>query len=541
METFESFLNEQSEKTSLSVMFLGDIMNHEIQLDRAWNGTKHDYMDFFKHIKEELKSVDFCVGNLETVFGGKPYAGIPPESGHDAWRFSSPDELSHALANSGINCLVTANNHSADCSADGVERTIDVLDRYGIKHTGTFKDGEDITPLILEKNGVKLAILNYTYGVENRVFPNPHTVNFIGDESDIPDTKPHPKNINFKRIGSDIIQAKSVADKVVVFFHWGDQYKIEPNENQVSLKEFCFIKGADIVIGAHPHVVQPSFWDKKNDTYVAYSLGNFMGYQSQSKTSKGMVVKINISRDKIESVEENLVTTRLYPINLTPYMEYVNKFSQAVKDTHVKNKIGDIDVFFPIKETNKPTKLITSGVQGDEPAGPIALLKWVQSNKSPSNIIFIPILSQESYVNKTHFDNSGLNVNHKIPYDPSYEIKELINPLLIKKMSSGGFLSCQEDPNRDASYIMVWKNNNELIKSFLEILEDNFKIRVDSDNGVRTSDVIKELDTLGNYCAKLGAPFSITTETPVINTSINKRVDAQVSMIAKFVEYDGTV
>ena len=300
-------------------------------------------------------------------------------------------------------------------------------------------------------------------------------------------------------------------------------------------------KGADIVIGAHPHVVQPSFWDKKDDTYVAYSLGNFMGYQSQPKTSKGMVVKINISRDKIESVEENLVTTRLYPINLTPYMEYVNKFSQAVKDTHVKNKIGDIDVFFPIKETNKPTKLITSGLQGDEPAGPIALLKWVQSNKSPSNIIFIPILSQESYVNKTHFDNSGLNVNHKIPYDPSYEIKELINPLLIKKMSSGGFLSCQEDPNRDASYIMVWKNNNELIKSFLEILEDNFKIRVDSDNGVRTSDVIKELDTLGNYCAKLGAPFSIATETPVINTNINKRVDAQVSMITKFVEYNGTV
>ena len=85
------------------------------------------------------------------MFGGKPYVGIPPEFGHDAWRFSSPDELAYALANSGINCLVTANNHSADCSADGVERTIDILDRYGIKHTGTFKDGEDISPLILEK------------------------------------------------------------------------------------------------------------------------------------------------------------------------------------------------------------------------------------------------------------------------------------------------------------------------------------------------------------------------------------------------------
>ena len=532
MENFKSFLNEQSEKTSLSVMFIGDIMNHQKQMDEAWNGTDYDYIKFFKDIKKELKSVDFCIGNLETVFGGKPYSGTPP--------FNSPDKLAYALINSGINCLVTANNHSADRSSQGIVRTIDVLDNYGIKHTGTFKDGENVEPLILKKNGVKLAILNYTWGIEE-IYPKPHIVNFIGDPPDISGNPIHPENINYKKIGMDIVQAKSVADKVVVFFHWGDQYKLSPNKNQVSLKKFCFIKGADIVIGAHPHVVQPSYWDKSNDTYVAYSLGNFVAYQSESNTSRGLVVKMDISKNKIESVEENLVTTRLYPISLDPYMEYMNKFSKAIKDTHVKNKIGEVDVFLPRVETNKPTKLITSGVQGDEPAGPIALLKWVQSNKSPSNIIFIPILSQESYVNKTHFDNSGLNVNHKIPYDPSYEIKELINPLLIKKMSSGGFLSCQEDPNRDASYIMAWKNNNELIKSFLEILEDNFKIRVDSDNGVRTSDVIEELDTLGNYCAKLGAPFSITTETPVINTSINKRVDAQVLMITKFVEYNGKI
>ena len=74
-------------------MFIGDIMQHEMQLKKAWNGEEYDYKKFFKYIKKDLKSVDFCVGNLETVFGGKPYAGIPPESGHDAWRFSSPDEL----------------------------------------------------------------------------------------------------------------------------------------------------------------------------------------------------------------------------------------------------------------------------------------------------------------------------------------------------------------------------------------------------------------------------------------------------------------
>ena len=224
-----------------------------------------------------------------------------------------------------------------------------------------------------------------------------------------------------------------------------------------------------------------------------------------------------------------------------PYRDYIIKFSKVVKDTHVKNNFGKVDVFIPKQETNQQNKLITSGLQGDEPAGPMALLKWVQSNNTPSNIFFIPIVSAESYLNKTHFDNSGKNVNLGIPNDPSYEIKELINPTLLQKMSSGGYLSCQEDPDRDDSYLIIWKHNEKLVQDFLEILEDNFKIR-NSDKQILGPGLlgsnIKDNTTIGNYCAKLGAPVSITTETPIINTSITKRIDAQVSMITKFVEYD---
>ena len=224
------------------------------------------------------------------------------------------------------------------------------------------------------------------------------------------------------------------------------------------------------------------------------------------------------------------------------YRDYIIKFSLAVKDTHVKNNFGEVDVFIPKQETNQKNKLITSGLQGDEPAGPMALLKWVQSNKEASNIFFIPILSAESYINKTHFDNSGKNVNLQIPNNPAYEIKELLNSNQLQKMSSGGYLSCQEDSNRDESYLIVWKHNEKLVQDFLEILGDNFKIRNNSKlvlgPGVFGAN-IKDNTTLGNYCAKLGAPVSITIETPVINTTIAKRVDAQVSMITKFVEYDG--
>jgi hypothetical protein len=215
-----------------------------------------------------------------------------------------------------------------------------------------------------------------------------------------------------------------------------------------------------------------------------------------------------------------------------PYKNYMVKFSLAVKDTHIKNNFGPVDVFVPRQETNQPNKLITSGLQGDEPAGPLALLEWVKSNEAPSNVFFIPIVSTESYLNKTHFDNSGKNVNLGIPDDPAYEVKDLINPTLLQKMSFGGFLSCQEDFNKDESYLIIWKHNEKLVQDFLEILKDNFKIYGD---GMLGSNIDNNA-TIGNYCAKLGAPFSITIETPVINTSITKRVDAQVSMITKFVE-----
>ena len=219
------------------------------------------------------------------------------------------------------------------------------------------------------------------------------------------------------------------------------------------------------------------------------------------------------------------------------YQNYISKFYSFIKDTHNKKKIGAVDVFYPKQKSKQPNRLITSGIQGDEPAGPISLLEWVEVNKVPSNIFIIPIVSAESYLNKTHFDDSGKNVNLNIPNNPADEIKELINSALLQSISAGGYLSCQEDPKRDAGYLLVWKDNKELVQNFLETIKSNFKLHGD---GVLDF-TINDNETLGNYCAKLGAPFSITTETPVINTSINKRVDAQVSMIAKFVEYNGTV
>jgi hypothetical protein len=225
---------------------------------------------------------------------------------------------------------------------------------------------------------------------------------------------------------------------------------------------------------------------------------------------------------------------RLHEAIELSYEQFIDEFYQAVKETHTKTYVGRIVVFIPKSSNYKSGKLITSGVQGDEPAGPKALLKWVKANKVPFNIYFIPILSPESYSNKTHFDDSGKNVNLEIPQNPSREISNLIqSDGFLKIMSKGGYLSCQEDPKRDVAYLLVWKNNKVLASRFLKILGDNFKLQ--TGNGIRIGSEIEDNTTLGAYCAELGAPFSITIETPVKNTDLGKRIDTQVKMIDKFI------
>jgi len=222
----------------------------------------------------------------------------------------------------------------------------------------------------------------------------------------------------------------------------------------------------------------------------------------------------------------------------TPYTKYIESFYQAVKDTHNVLLVGNLKVFTP--KTGypgyEPGKLITSGVQGDEPAGPVALLKWVRTNPMPPNLYFIPICSPESYVNKTHFDDAGRNVNLEIPNNPSVEIHHLVHASnnLLPVMCAEGYLSCQEDPKRDVAYLLVWKNHEVLVRKMLDILGKDFQL-MDGD-GVNIGGTINDNTTLGAYCVELGASFGLTIETPVENATLAKRVNAQIQLISEFVK-----
>ena len=178
-------------------------------------------------------------------------------------RFSSPKELAVTCKNSGIDVLVTSNNHTCDRGKKGVIKTLDILDSLNIKHTGSFRDSSEFKKnnlLVLEKNNIKVGLLNYTFSTNGMPIPYPTIVNKIDTISMLEDIKKSKKqNI----------------DKLIVFIHWGPEYQLTPSNNQKKIANFLFKNGVDIIIGAQPHVLQKMEYhdnfDAENGQLIAYS------------------------------------------------------------------------------------------------------------------------------------------------------------------------------------------------------------------------------------------------------------------------------
>jgi len=294
----------------LSLLFMGDIMGHDEQIWSAEDRETHtyNYDDVFKYIKPVITEADIAIGNLEVTLGGPPYKGYPA--------FSSPAALAVSCKNAGIDCLVTANNHSADRGKKGIINTILRLDSIGIPHTGTFIDSvsrQRLSPLIIEKNGISLALLNYTYGTNGIKVPAPVIVNMLDREL----------------ITKDILKAREMKpDMIVLFLHWGNEYDTIPSKSQTDLAEYLFSEGVDLIIGSHPHVIQKMALSKKSaegkDRLIAYSLGNFVSNQRKSKTDGGTMIRVEIEkRDDIISVQNaEYILTWVY----TPIERYRKRF-----------------------------------------------------------------------------------------------------------------------------------------------------------------------------------------------------------------------
>ena len=268
---------------SLTFIFIGDIMGHGGQIEAAYDAqTKsYNYDAVFEKIEPIMNRGDIAIANLEVTLAGPPYSGYP--------QFSSPDALPVSCKKNGINVLVTANNHSCDRRKNGIIRTLDVLDSLQIPHTGTFRnpiERKHHNLLILEKNNIRVGVLNYTYGTNGLKATKPTSVNYI-------DT------LVMRR---DIEQSiKENLDQLIVITHWGLEYQTSPNSYQKKITQFLFRNGADMVIGGHPHVIQKAQWKKDKNQLVAYSLGNFVSNQASVNTDGGMVLEVSLVKNKGET------------------------------------------------------------------------------------------------------------------------------------------------------------------------------------------------------------------------------------------------
>lgn len=275
------------EDKHISMSVIGDIMCHNSQYTDAYvaSSDTYDFSYVFEDIKQYIEPADIAIGNIETTFAGKErgYSNYPT--------FNSPEQLATNLKDLGIDVLCTANNHSLDKGYSGLTSTLKFLDDAGISHMGTYDSAESQNEILIKDvNGIKIAFLAYTYGTNGIPVPknNPYCINLID------------KDLILKHLE---LAKEQEPDLICVNMHWGLEYKTKQNSEQEELADFLFTNGVDIILGSHPHVLQPM--EKKTitledgstkDCFVIYSLGNFISGQNQDNTRNSVILNIECTK-----------------------------------------------------------------------------------------------------------------------------------------------------------------------------------------------------------------------------------------------------
>ena len=299
------------------LMVAGDVMSHmPLTRDTYVESTGgYDYGHVLREAASQLEAADYAVANLETVLAGGPkYSGFP--------RFNSPDGLAYSIREAGIDLLSTANNHSRDQGLSGIFRTLDVLDDAGLAHVGTYRSQEERDENsgihVADVGGISVAFLSYTYGLNGLRLPEDsmYAVNIFN--LDYYTTLENP---DYESLRRDMEAARALdTDLIAVIIHWGVEYKNEPSIHQKKVADFLISEGADLVLGGHPHVLQPYETvtaegrdGQERQGFVCWSLGNFISNQLEPETKTTAVLDLELTKDP----ETGL--TSLTDVRYTPY------------------------------------------------------------------------------------------------------------------------------------------------------------------------------------------------------------------------------
>lgn len=325
--------------SSVSLVAVGDNLIHNtlISAGEQEDGSL-DYSSFYENIKNDISSADIAVINQETILGGSEfeYTGYPV--------FNSPWEIGTAAIDAGFDIFTCATNHSLDKGYAGIEQECAFFDQHPeVVHVGTNDSEEDYNSIIYyEKNSIRFAILNYAYGTNGIPIPesSPWCVNMMDKE----------------KITADVNAAKQNADVIIVFPHWGTENSTSVSDYQREYVQLFSDLGVDIVIGTHPHVLQPVEWVENETTgkkmLVYYSLGNFISHQTSLNQLCGGMAEIKIEK---KNGEISITSAKLVPVvcwykssgDKYKFSVYkLSDYTDSIADSHAQRSNGATPGYF---------------------------------------------------------------------------------------------------------------------------------------------------------------------------------------------------
>ncbi|MCM1543735.1 MAG: CapA family protein [Ruminococcus sp.] len=287
----------------------GDVLIHVPIFNAAYSSdTKtYDFSSIFTYSESEIKDCDYFVANLETTLGGtengRKYSGYPT--------FNSPDEITSALKDSGVDCLLTANNHCYDTSSSGVMRTQQIVAQAGFDYIGTRTAETEKKYLVKEVNDIKFGMVCYTYETETKQATRKALNGILVSEESAPLINSFDYT-NLDKFYTEMeeqikLMKNAGAEVLVAYLHWGNEYQLEANSRQKEIAQKLCDLGIDVIIGGHPHVVQPvdliTSTDGSHKMVCVYSMGNMVSNQRRQHmglktghTEDGMIFEMTFSK-----------------------------------------------------------------------------------------------------------------------------------------------------------------------------------------------------------------------------------------------------
>lgn len=342
--------NTSTSETTVSFMGVGDNLIHDtVYADALQSDGTYDFTKMYTNFKKDAQNSDISFINQETVLGGEELglSGYPT--------FNSPSEIAKNLEDTGFNLVNLATNHCLDKSEQGIINELNTFKQTNIVTNGVYDSQEafDTIPTF-KKKGITFSFLAYTYGTNGIEAPNSYNVRYLDDA----------------QIQSDVAKAKEISDVVIVSAHWGDENTFEPNDLQKHYAQLFADCGVDVVIGTHPHTIQPVEWIKGssgNKMLCVYSLGNFIGGMLTTDNAIGGEIKFDFVKKEdtisIENVkwiptiihfegnQDNILEER-YNYKAYKYSQYSKKLAKkhvlngyegnVVSLDYIKNKTKEV-------------------------------------------------------------------------------------------------------------------------------------------------------------------------------------------------------